>query len=238
MPAPGGAAGDVEDQQRPNGSGGKLWIALLVVFGVMGAMIYAAMREPEYTPEENYTGEQPDTTVFAEEQYLGMARDDYFIGNDTAWYWEYDAVNRVNRDENEELNSAINYYYSNPNFNIGILEELLGRHGFSLQWVSWEHPGEAYVRYIDGMLRIVGEQRNTENNSYVAIDGIIKYVDGKKFIFSGEIVTKAPFANNNMPCVREGEMAFVAPQNRRYWRLVDIDNPCSELVDYVDVFFD
>jgi hypothetical protein len=114
---------------------------------------------------------------------------------------------------------------------------LLGRHRFSLQWISWDYFGSANVVEKNGTLFIKGEQRGRNTDEYVTIDGRITEVSAKEFKFIGSIVTKVDINNNGKPCVREGEMTFHITRNRRYWRLKEMDNPCEQIVDYVDIFF-
>ncbi len=114
---------------------------------------------------------------------------------------------------------------------------LLGRHRFSLQWISWDHFGSASVVDKSGTLFIKGEQRGRKTDEYVTIDGRITEVSAKEFKFTGKIVTKVNINNNGEPCVREGDMTFHITRNRRYWRLKEMDNPCEAIVDYVNIFF-
>jgi hypothetical protein len=89
----------------------------------------------------------------------------------------------------------------------------------------------------NGTLFIKGEQRGRKTDEYVTIDGRIAEVSAKEFTFIGRIVTKVDINNNGKPCVREGAMTFHITRNRRYWRLKEMDNPCEQIVDYVDIFF-
>jgi hypothetical protein len=114
---------------------------------------------------------------------------------------------------------------------------LLGQHRFSLQWISWDYFGKANITESKGTLFIKGEQKGRGNTDYLTLDGIITMVDAKEFAFKGTIVTQVSHINNGQPCKREGEMTFRITGNRKYWRLKEMDNPCEEVVDYVDVFF-
>ena len=114
---------------------------------------------------------------------------------------------------------------------------LLGRHRFSLQWISWDYFGSATVIETNGTLSITGEQRGRGNTNYVKMEGIITRVDAKEFGFSGTIIIQVKDNNNGEPCKREGEMTFRITNNRRYWRLKEMDNPCEGIVDYVDIYF-
>jgi len=114
---------------------------------------------------------------------------------------------------------------------------LLGKHRFSLQWISWDYFGSATVTETNGTLSITGEQRGRGDTNYVKMDGIITRVDAKEFGFNGTIIIQVKDNNNGEPCKREGEMTFRITNNRRYWRLKEMDNPCEGIVDYVDIYF-
>lgn len=116
---------------------------------------------------------------------------------------------------------------------------LLGRHLFSLQWVSWDHFGSATVTNRNGSYSIKGEQRGRETSkgNYVMIDGTITSIDKNEFGFRGRIVTRVDHINGGEPCVRDGEFTFKVTGKRRYWRLQQMDNPCDPVTDYVDIYF-
>ena len=114
---------------------------------------------------------------------------------------------------------------------------LVGAHRFSLQWISWDDFGKAIVTEKNGSLFIKGEQRGRGNDDYVTMEGVITRVDAKEFTFEGDIITRVSHINKGEPCKRTGEMIFRITGNRRYWRLQQMDNPCDEAADYVDIFF-
>jgi hypothetical protein len=114
---------------------------------------------------------------------------------------------------------------------------LLGQHRLSLQWISWDYFGKVNVTESNGTLLIKGEQKGRGTGDYLTLDGVITDVDAKEFGFKGTIVTKVSHNNNGEPCKREGEMTFRITGNRRYWRLKEMESPCEEIVDYVDIFF-
>lgn len=113
---------------------------------------------------------------------------------------------------------------------------LLGRHMFSLQWVSWDRFGAATVVNRKGVYRLTGEQRNA-GGDLVKIDGVITSIDEKEFGFNGTIVTQVSHINGGAECVREGEFTFRITGKRKYWRLMQMENPCDPVTDYVDIFF-
>lgn len=114
---------------------------------------------------------------------------------------------------------------------------LIGQHKLSLQWISWDYFGKAVVTDNRGVLRVKGEQRARKGDDYLTIDGVITVVDKKEFKFDGTIVMKISHINGGEPCTREGEMIFRITGNRKYWRLQEMDNPCDQATDYVDIFF-
>ena len=114
---------------------------------------------------------------------------------------------------------------------------LLGRHMLSLQWISWDHFGSAVVTKRDGVYSIKGEQKGRGNTDFLSVDGVIKSIDEKEFVFDGTIVTQVSHINGGEPCTREGEFIFKITGKRKYWRLQQMDNPCDPVTDYVDVYF-
>jgi hypothetical protein len=112
---------------------------------------------------------------------------------------------------------------------------LVGGHLFSMQWVSWDRFGRATVTEHDGILTLKAEQRY--NGEYVTVDGTIVSVDTKEFVFEGKIITRVSHINGGEPCVRDGRFTFAITQNRKYWRLQQMDNPCESVTDYIDVYF-
>lgn len=116
------------------------------------------------------------------------------------------------------------------------VKKLLGRHLFSLQWISWVTFGEAEITDYRGTLKINAIQRGKENDDYILLQGIISEVENRAFTFDGVIVTKISHINNGAPCGRQGIMTFAIPAGKRYWRLREMQNPYDEAVDYIDIF--
>ena len=114
---------------------------------------------------------------------------------------------------------------------------LLGKHLFSLQWISWHYFGAATVTDRKGVLFLKGEQKQRGGNDYVKIEGAIISIDKKEFKFDGTIVMQISHINGGEPCTRTGEMTFAITKNRKYWRLQEMKNPCDEVTDYVDIYF-
>lgn len=121
--------------------------------------------------------------------------------------------------------------------NAAAAKMLLGRHKLSLQWISWDYFGTANVTNGRGVYRIKGEQKGRGNSDFVKIDGVIKSIDAKEFVFDGTIITQVSHNNGGAACTREGEFTFKITGKRKYWRLQQMDNPCDPVTDYVDIYF-
>jgi hypothetical protein len=115
--------------------------------------------------------------------------------------------------------------------------KLLGKHLFSLQWISWDYYGTAKVTRKQGVYYLKGEQKSRENDDYLKIDGIITEINSRNFKFIGTVTTKVSHNNNGEPCVRDGQMTFAITGKRKYWRLQQMQSPCGIETDYVDIFF-
>ena len=115
-------------------------------------------------------------------------------------------------------------------------QNLLGEHMFSLQWISWDKFGTATVtRKSDGGLYV--NARQELDSDYAALKGDVRVIDTKEFTVTGELVTCVSHINGGKPCVRDGTFTFKTKGGRKYWRIQEMDNPCDELVDYVDIYF-
>ena len=114
---------------------------------------------------------------------------------------------------------------------------LLGRHRISLQWISWNYFGTANVTQKGGVLYLKGEQKQRGGTDFVRVNGTITEINARDFKFDGTIITQVSHINGGKPCKREGEMTFKITGSRKYWRLMEMDNPCEGVTDYVDIFF-
>ena len=114
---------------------------------------------------------------------------------------------------------------------------LLGRHKLSLQWISWTDLGTASIKDRDGVLHLNGRQDRRRSSDYLTVDGIITSVDDKQFTFKGKVITQIAGINGGDPCTRDGVFTFRITGKRKYWRMQEIDNPCDEAADYVDIYF-
>lgn len=114
---------------------------------------------------------------------------------------------------------------------------LVGVHKLSLQWISWDYFGTATVINRHGSYSLKGEQKGREGTDLVKIDGKITSIDAREFKFDGIITTQISHINGGQPCERKGEMTFRITGKRKYWRLMEMDNPCDQAADYVDIYF-
>jgi hypothetical protein len=116
---------------------------------------------------------------------------------------------------------------------------LMGRHKLSLQWISWDYFGAAIATEKGGVVYLKGRQdgRGQSKGDYVSVDGVITEIDAKQFTFDGTVITKISHINGGEPCERNGTLTFRITGTRKYWRLQQMDNPCDEATDYVDIFF-
>ena len=117
----------------------------------------------------------------------------------------------------------------------GTRQLLLGDHLLSLQWVSWDRFGKASVTEQAGKLMLKGEQR--KDGDFVTVDGAITEVLPKGFRFHGKVTTRVSYINKGQPCVRDGNLTFLASGARKFWRMQEMNNPCDEAADYVDLYF-
>lgn len=120
---------------------------------------------------------------------------------------------------------------------VGAKKMLVGGHLLSLQWISWDYFGRAMVSQRAGILYLNGTQKGRGNTDFLKIDGVVTRIDSKEFGFDGKITTQISHINNGAPCERTGEMTFRITGKRKYWRLMEMDNPCEGVTDYVDIYF-
>lgn len=127
--------------------------------------------------------------------------------------------------------------------------KVVGKHLLTMQWISWESYGSVDIKKeADGTLSCRGEQLarkctkgveqgNIDNDDYVKLDGTIEIVDKDHLVFTGEIRTKVYHINNGQEVLRSGTYNFVTKENRKYWRMQELDNPADNCADYVDIYF-
>ena len=116
-------------------------------------------------------------------------------------------------------------------------QQLIGKHRFQLHWISWgkwKDLADLSVTNRNGVYVVKGRQ--AKGGDYVEIDGRVVSVESKVFTFQGKIVTRVSYKNEGKPCERDGLMTFKITGKRRYWRLQEMQSPCDETTDYVDIF--
>jgi len=114
-------------------------------------------------------------------------------------------------------------------------ERLLGNSGITLQWISWDRRGPVTADYSSNLLRLQGSQTAADGQGRLELDGVVSRIGRDFFTFVGRIdIIDTP--DIGRACHREGEMTFRITQNRKYWRLQQME-VCDGLTDYVDIYF-
>jgi hypothetical protein len=115
--------------------------------------------------------------------------------------------------------------------------QLLGKHKFQLHWISWNRWKDfADLTVIERQGKLMIKGRQQKDGDYLEIDGFASQIEDRQFTFQGTIITKVSHKNNGEPCRREGTMTFKITGKRRYWRLQEMQSPCDDTTDYVDIF--
>ncbi|WP_051003662.1 hypothetical protein [Sphingobium sp. SYK-6] len=115
------------------------------------------------------------------------------------------------------------------------LERLLGNSGITLQWIGWGRRGDLAADYATDLLHLRGGQSASDGPGKLVLDGVVTRIDRDSFTFEGRIdIIDTP--DIGRVCRREGQMSFRVTQNRRYWRLQEME-ACDGLTDYVDIYF-
>ncbi len=120
--------------------------------------------------------------------------------------------------------------------------KLVGEHRLTLQWLGWgdlSKAGKLIVKDEGKALSAEGEQIGDGENTgdYVRLSGKIVSATKDGFVFEGDIVTRVHHIANSEVCKRSGKFNFRTKSTRKYWRLQEMDNPCSTVTDYVDIYF-
>ena len=81
--------------------------------------------------------------------------------------------------------------------------------------------------------------RRAPTASSSGVDGVITKISDLELAFTGRIETLDRLSDptGDEPCVREGDTTFLSTQDRQYWRMQWLDNPCYAHTDYVDIYF-
>jgi len=115
--------------------------------------------------------------------------------------------------------------------------QLIGKHKFQLHWISWNRWKDfADLTIVERQGKLLIKGRQQKGGDYLEIDGFASQVEDKQFTFQGTIITRVSYKNNGNPCRRDGKMIFKITGKRKYWRLQEMQSPCDETTDYVDIF--
>jgi len=119
---------------------------------------------------------------------------------------------------------------------------LIGNHRLTLQWIGWgdlSGAGRVIVTDRDGTLSISGEQTGRDDNAgdYVRLDGQIVAATASGFTVEGDVLTRVSHIAGGAECRRHGTFHFTTKVGRKYWRMQEMDNPCDDAADYVDIYF-
>jgi hypothetical protein len=115
---------------------------------------------------------------------------------------------------------------------------LIGQHGITLQWISWDFRGVVKVTEEDKIFKIKGEQKSKDSKGdYVGIEGTLEAISDRELKFVGKITTKVHYNNGGSPCEKEGVYTFKRTGTRKYFRLQEMQNCDGVVVDYVDLYF-
>ncbi|WP_133364680.1 hypothetical protein [Qipengyuania sediminis] len=114
------------------------------------------------------------------------------------------------------------------------LARLLANKGVTLQWLSWDQRGTAFVREENGTVRLTASQAKT-GAGRLFIDGRVTEIGGDHFTLEGTIrIEDAPDPGRRCEATRSWH--FAVTQNRPYWRLREFEW-CDGLTDYIDIYF-
>ncbi|MES0492046.1 MAG: hypothetical protein ABUK01_18810 [Leptospirales bacterium] len=116
------------------------------------------------------------------------------------------------------------------------MKKLMGEHLLSLQWISWDDYGNLTVFSIGDKHFILGQQHNYNGDSLFVV-GNIQEINKNSFTIDGVVFTKVKHLAGGKQCVRDGKFTFTASGSREYWRLQQMYNKCSDVTDYVDIYF-
>lgn len=118
---------------------------------------------------------------------------------------------------------------------------LSGKHSLTIQWISWDYPGEiTFVDIGNSKYEVDGFQKGRPSDEcsdcYLKVKGIIEEITPKRLRFTGKIESSIHFIQDGKPCIKEGTFDFVSTKNREYWRCLNMSG-CDGVTDYVDIYF-
>lgn len=114
-------------------------------------------------------------------------------------------------------------------------EKLKQNQGITLQWISWDQRGSAFVSDNDGAWTLRASQSEIGGPGSLFLDGRIVEIGSDYFLFDGVVRIKdTPDAARN--CEKRDVWRFAVTQNRPYWRIRTFEW-CDYLTDYIDIYF-
>ena len=115
------------------------------------------------------------------------------------------------------------------------LDRLANNRGVTLQWISWDDRGAAFLRKGEDGYYLSGAQVDTVKPGALWLDGKITEAGPDWFTFEGLIrITHSPDVGRT--CEASKKWHFAITQNRKYYRLREFEW-CDGLTDYVDIYF-
>ena len=89
---------------------------------------------------------------------------------------------------------------------------------------------------------IVARYNERKGDDFLTVDGVFTRVTDRELTFRGTIVARVAENVGGVACKRGGTLHFRRSGKRKFFRLVEMRNPCQPdgemLVDYVDIFVD
>lgn len=118
---------------------------------------------------------------------------------------------------------------------------LAGKHALTIQWISWDKPGEITFTSIgNDKYEVEGSQMGEKSGEcpdcYLKIKGVVTEITPKKLEFTGIIKSSIYHIQDGEVCTKEGTFDFLSTQDRKYWRCQKMDG-CDGVTDYVDIYF-
>ncbi|MES0489371.1 MAG: hypothetical protein ABUK01_05220 [Leptospirales bacterium] len=177
-------------------------------------------------------GEISDDNTFFLDEYVGAEVQNAFDGkiDGTTLSGKYGGYTSFEVNEVKKFESDTKVI-SNERF-----EKLMGEHLLSLQWISWDFYGNISVVMIGGKVIMYGQQFNFRGDSLV-IAGLVTEINDNSFTLNGTVSTQLRGIAKGENCTRDGELTFSIYPNGAFWRLKQMENPCDNFIDYIDIYF-
>jgi len=115
-------------------------------------------------------------------------------------------------------------------------DRLMRNEGITLQWISWEERGPAWVAVANTGHWLLMAGQYGEDQSNLDLEGFITEIGEDYFVFEGTIRMRGAPTKDRV-CSATKPWRFEVTQNRSYYRLREFEW-CDYLTDYIDVYFD